>query len=253
MRSRSHQMKIEYKVLSQTEMEDLPPEAHPQIRVRLLDMTLEKKKYLFQEFSAETDSQLDAWVAGVERILHQYSYWNYLNRTFGTVDLSTSKVAREMYLSLHDHLRAAHRILSVFDDRSLDDLVAGAEEFDEDIQDQLDIGEFRHQANVLSRAAKQGADEIQPSRGRPPRDDLLEALLSLGCFYERETGQQPGYSSRPEKRPGARGRDVYGPFVRFATRILQIVEPSQSAIDNAVRRYVRQLPRNRQNLKSVEK
>lgn len=243
-------MKIEHNILTPEEMQSLG--AGERIRVRLQNLTIDQKRDLFQELGDADEAQLDGWVGGVEQILHMYLYWNYLCRLYGTVDPMTSRVAKEMHFQLHDHLEAAYQIMSTFDDRTREGLGYELEDCDIDELSDEELRDFMLNARIIARSAKRAAEQIQPTRGRPARDDLLEALLSLGCFYERETGRSPGYSIRPEKRPHAQGHDVYGPFVRFATRVLQIVEPSQSAIDSAVRRYVRQLPRKRRQDASVE-
>ncbi|WP_297844631.1 hypothetical protein [uncultured Roseibium sp.] len=245
-------MKIEYNILSPEEMRNLPEGAHPRIRVGLQDLTVEQKQDLFQELGDAEEVQLNDWIGDVEQILHMYRYWNYLCSLYGTVDPTTSRVAKEMHLQLHDHLEAAYQIMATFDDRTREGLGYDLEDCDVDELTDEELWSFMLNARIIAQSAKRTAQQIQPTRGRPARDDLLEALLSLGIFYERETGRKPGYSSRPEKRPDAQGHDVYGPFVRFATRVLQIVEPSQSAIDSAVRRYVRQLPRKRRQDASVE-
>ncbi|WJS03174.1 hypothetical protein [Roseibium aggregatum] len=243
-------MKIEHKFPAPEEAQSMS--AGKSIQERLQDLTIDQKRDLFQELGEADEAQLDDWVGGVEQILHMYLYWNYLCRLYGTVDPTTSRVAKEMHLQLHDHLEAAYRIMSTFDDRTREGLGYELEDCDIDELSDEELRDFMQNARAIARSAKRAAEQIQPTRGRPARDDLLEALLSLGCFYEHETGKSPGYSSRPEKRPDAQGYDVYGPFVRFATRVLQIVEPSQSAIDSAVRRYVRQLPRKRRLDASVE-
>ncbi|MBO9461694.1 hypothetical protein [Labrenzia sp. R5_0] len=233
-------MKIEYKILSHEEMKHLPEGAHPKIRFRLLNLNLSAKQKLFEEFGSLTEAELDDCVSSIERTLYMYLYWNNRLSRFNGMDMFTSRTAKQVFSSLQMHLSEAHKLLTEMDDLTIDQIEMAVGEEDEDQCGHFNGSDFRYHTLMVAKAAAAIEEAIQPTRGRPARDDLLDALQQLGIFYEHMTGHKPGYSSPPEQKPGSSGQDRHGPFVRFATRILKIVERSDSAVDNAIRRYVGQ-------------
>jgi len=247
-------MKIEYEMLSISAAETRRAEAEestginrPAIQVRLIDMKAERKCYLFEELACEDEGRLNELVPVVERILHMFlNHKNIMTRNRG-LDAFTSGAAKKTFAAIHQHLSKAYELMETLEDRSLDLLTPDDAPELEDVDfDDFHIETFRFDLRLVADRAGQIADEIAPLRGRPARDDLFDALIDLACVYERETGRKAGYSSRPEKKPGATGQDIHGPFVRFVHRVFDIVdhkgervEPSPSStIDNAIRRYV---------------
>ena len=246
-------MKIEYKILSREEMTNLPEGAHPRVRLKLLNLDLSAKRKLFEEFGNLTEAELDDCVCSVERTLHMYLYWNNRLSRFNGMDMFTSRAAKQVFSSLQMHLSEAHKLLTEMDDLTIDQIEMAVEEEDEDACDHFNGNHFRYHTLLVAKAAAAIEEEIQPTRGRPARDDLLDALQQLGIFFEHMTGRKPGYSSKPEQKPGSGGQERHGPFVRFAMRVLEIVDVPEETIDNAIRRYVEQENwRNTNNFGSVE-
>ncbi|WP_295530641.1 hypothetical protein [uncultured Thioclava sp.] len=247
-------MKIEYEMLSISAAETRGAEdeertgiLRPAIQVRLIDMTAERKCYLFEELACEDEGRLNELVLQVEQILHTFLYHKNIRTRNSGLDSFTSGAAKKTFATIHQHLNKAHELMETLEDRSLDFLTPDdVAEFNDVSFDDFDIEAFQLALRLVAERAGQISNEIAPARGRPARDDLFDALIDLACVYERETGRKAGYSSRPEKKPGATGHEVHGPFVRFVHRVFDIVdhkgvrvEPSPpSTIDNAIRRYV---------------
>lgn len=239
-------MKIEFSSLSADKAEQQRGQGRPPIRVRLLEMNLERKRYLFDELYSEDDARLDALVFDIERVLHMFLYQKGILMRDSGLDPFESGTAKKTFTDISRHLKAAHALMATLDDRSLELLLPESEPFDdEDIED-FHIETFHYDLRLVGTKAGLIASEIKPSRGRPARDDLLEALIDLAALYEHSTGSKAGYSSRPEKKPGAGGMEVHGPFVRFVHRVFSIVDAegvairqsAPSTIYNAIRRYI---------------
>ncbi|MCY0146585.1 hypothetical protein OEG84_02335 [Hoeflea sp. G2-23] len=239
-------MKIEFVILSANEAERQRLPNRPPIRVRLLDMTHERKCYLFEELRCEDGKRLDALVFDIERVLHMFLYHKGILTRDGGLDLFDSGTAKKTFAEISRHLNAVYALMSTLDDRSLEFLVPESEPFDDEDAEGFHIETFHSDVRLVGIKAGLIANEIEPTRGRPARDDLLEAVVDLAAVYEHVASGKAGYSSRPEKKPGAGGLEVHGPFVRFVQRVFSITDAlgipirqaPESTIDNAVRRYI---------------
>jgi hypothetical protein len=97
----------------------------------------------------------------------------------------------------------------------------------------------------LAEALEWFVKNTKPTKGRQPLSVLDDFIAVLFFVYWEVTGAMPRFSSQPESKPGSTGKLVHGPFVRFCTTLVCLVNPAaRPAVFESVRRVSRGLSKN---------